>query len=146
MWPIPPWLDDTGRGPQDVPGLATGRAHSSPPQHRRLKDQQAFMLLLESDAEERARLTEALQEAGIPVQGVSSIAEVERWPEGDLVITDVQRFTNWWKEMGATHVVVIASTPEEGAAACQQGATMWVLRPCDPEQLVAAVKSILDTD
>ena len=104
------------------------------------------MLLLESDSRERERLTEALEEAGLPVHGVSSIAEIERWPAGDVVITDVERFTGWWKEMGATHVVVIASTPEEGVAACTQGATMWVLRPCNPEQLVAAVKSILDRD
>jgi DNA-binding response OmpR family regulator len=110
------------------------------------REQQGRMLLLESDADERERLTEALEEAGLPVLGVSSIAEIERWPAGDVVITDVERFTSWWKEMGATHVVVIASTPEEGAAACEQGATMWVLRPCNPEQLVAAVKSILDTE
>lgn len=101
------------------------------------------MLLLESDAEERARLTGALQDAGLPVRGVSSIAEIERWPAGDLVITDAERFTSWWKEMGATHVVVIANTPEEGAAACAEGATMWVLRTSDTERLVEAVKSIL---
>ena len=63
---------------------------------------------------------------------------------GDVVITDVERFTGWWKEMGATHVVVIANSPEEGAAACAQGATMWILRPCDTNHLVAAVKAILD--
>ena len=102
------------------------------------------MLLLESDAVERIRLTEALQEAGLPVLGVSSIAEVERWPAGDVVITAAERFTTWWKEMGATHVLVLASTPEDGAAACERGATMWVLRPCDTQQLVAAVRSILE--
>jgi DNA-binding response OmpR family regulator len=102
------------------------------------------MLLLESDADERTRLTEALEDAGLPVLGVSSIAEVERWPAGDVVITGAERFTHWWKQMGATHVVVIASTPEEGAAACAQGATMWILRPCDTTQLVAAVKAILE--
>jgi hypothetical protein len=47
-------------------------------------------------------------------------------------------------EMGASHVLVLANTPEEGAAACARGATMWVLRPCSAEDLVAAVKSILD--
>ena len=102
------------------------------------------MLLLESDERERERLTEALEEAGLPVLGVSSMAEVERWPTGDLVITGAERFTRWWQEMGATHVLVLANTPEEGAAACARGATMWVLRPCTPERLVAAVKSILD--
>jgi DNA-binding response OmpR family regulator len=101
------------------------------------------MLLLESDTHERNRLTEALEEAGLSVQGVSSIAEVERWPSGDVVITAAERFTMWWKEMGATHVLVLANTPEEGAAACAQGATMWVLKPCNPQHLVAAVKSIL---
>lgn len=104
------------------------------------------MLLLESDDSERERLTEALEEAGLRVSGVSSIAEIERWPSGDLVITEAERFTAWWKEMGATHVLVLANTPEEGAAACAQGATMWVLRPCSPEQLVAAVRSILDPE
>jgi DNA-binding response OmpR family regulator len=101
------------------------------------------MLLLESDADERLRLTEALEEAGLPVQGVSSIAEVERWPTGDVVITEADRFTMWWKEMGATHVLVLANTPEEGAAACARGATMWVLRPCSGDELIAAVKSVL---
>jgi DNA-binding response OmpR family regulator len=104
------------------------------------------MLLLESDDRERAKLTEALEDAGLSVVPVSSIAEVERWPAGDLVITAAERFTAWWKETGATHVLVLASTPEEGAEACARGATMWVLRPCSPEQLVAAVKSILDPD
>lgn len=101
------------------------------------------MLLLETDVDHRLRLAEALEEAGLPVQPVGSIAEVERWPAGDMVITEADRFTMWWKEMGATHVLVLANTPEEGAAACARGATMWVLRPCDPGHLVAAVKSIL---
>jgi hypothetical protein len=102
------------------------------------------MLLLESDADERIRLTEALQEAGLPVQGVASIAEIERWPTGGVVITAAERFTTWWHEMGATHVLVLASTPEDGAAACARGAAMWVLRPCNTQQLVAAVRSILE--
>ena len=60
------------------------------------------MLLLESDTEERLRLTEALEDAGLPVLGVSSIAEVERWPSGDVVITAADRFTMWWKKMGTS--------------------------------------------
>ncbi len=100
------------------------------------------MLLLESDTNERVRLTDALKGAGWPVLGVSSSAEVERWPAG-VVITAADRFTMWWKEMGATHVLVLAATPEEGAAACARGATMWVLKPCDAEQLVSAVRAIL---
>ena|SRR5688572_10149852 len=102
------------------------------------------MLLLESDTNERERLMEALEDAGLPVMGVSSIAEVERWPAGDVVITAADRFTSWWRQMGAAHVLVLANTPEEGEAACARGATMWVLKPCSPERLVAAVKSMLE--
>jgi DNA-binding NarL/FixJ family response regulator len=69
-----------------------------------------------------------------------------RWPSGDVVVTGAERFTSLWQEMGATHVVVIASSPEEGAAACARGATMWVLRPCNSDALVQAVKSILGTE
>ena len=101
------------------------------------------MLLLETDLDERLKITEAFEDAGLPVHGVSSIAEVERWPAGDVVITAAERFTMWWKEMGASHVLVLANTPEEGAADCAQGATMWVLKPCDPHHLVEAVKEIL---
>lgn len=104
------------------------------------------MLLLESDTTERMRLTEALEDAGWPVLSISSIAEVERWPTGDVVITAADRFTMWWKEMGATHILVLATTPEEGAAACARGATMWVLKPCNVEQLVSAVRAILGTE
>ena len=101
------------------------------------------MLLVETDTHQRLLMTEALEEAGLEVLGVGSIAEVERWPTGDVVITEADRFTMWWKEMGATHVLVLANTPEEGAAACARGATMWVLRPCNPQQLIAAVKAVL---
>lgn len=101
------------------------------------------MLLLESDTHERQRLMAALEDAGLPVFGVGSIAEVERWPAGDVVITAADRYTTWWREMGATHVLVLANSPEEGALACARGATMWVLKPCSPERLVAAVRAML---
>jgi hypothetical protein len=103
----------------------------------------ARMLLLESDAKERLKLTVALSRAGLPVLGVSSMAEVERWPAGDIVITEARRFTAWWKSVGATHVVVMANTPEEGAAACALGATVWVQRKANPDRLVAIIRACL---
>jgi hypothetical protein len=101
------------------------------------------VLLVESDAIERRKLTLALRQAGLPVLDVSSIAEVERWPKGDIVITEAERFTEWWKSVGATHVVVLADTPEEGAAACAQGATIWVQRRAHPDRLVAILRTFL---
>jgi hypothetical protein len=104
------------------------------------------MLLLESDADERRKLTLALRKAGLPVQGVGSIAEVERWPKGDIVITEARRYTAWWKKVGASHVIVLANTPEEGAAACAQGATVWVPRKANPDRLVAVLRGFLTHD
>jgi len=101
------------------------------------------MLLLESDSEKRVVLIDALRKAGLPVSGASSIAEIERWPD-DLVITDARCFTQWWKTVGARFIVVLASTPEEGAEACARGATLWLPRECSPEWLVSVVRSVLN--
>jgi hypothetical protein len=104
------------------------------------------VLLVESDAVARRELTQALRRAGVPVRDVSSIAEIERWPAGDIVVTEAQRYTPWWKTVGATHVVVIADTPEEGLSACARGATAWIERQAHPEYLVAMVRTFLRTD
>ena len=104
------------------------------------------MLLLDSDAEERRKLTVAMRVAGLDVLDVSCIAEVERWPTGDIVITEAERFTPWWKTIGATHVVVLAASAEEGNAACARGANAWVPRDASPDRLIALVQSLLRTD
>jgi hypothetical protein len=104
------------------------------------------MLLLESDVDERRKLTIALKQAGLPVLGVASIAEVERWPTGDIVITEARRYTQWWKNVGATHVVVLANSPEEGAAACAAGATVWVQRKANPDHLVAILRGFMTNE
>ena len=101
------------------------------------------MLLVESDAIERRKLTAALRGAGLPVFDVGSIADLERWPKGDIVITEAQRYTPWWTSVGATHVVVLADTPEEGAAACAQGATVWVQRRANPDRLVSILRAFI---
>src|SRR5215208_5872039 len=100
------------------------------------------MLLLESDSEKRVSLMSALQKAGLPVLGVSSIAEIGRWP-ADLVITAARCFTQWWKHVGARYILVLADTPEEGAEACARGATLWLPRECHPDWLVSVVQSVL---
>jgi hypothetical protein len=104
------------------------------------------VLLVQSDSSERRELTRALRRAGVPVRDVSSIAEIERWPTGDIVVTEAQRFTPWWKTVGATHIVVIVNTPEEGASVWERGATAWIDRHADPDSLVAMIRSFLGTD
>jgi hypothetical protein len=99
-------------------------------------------LLLEADPIRRARLHTGLRRAGINAIAVTRIAEVERWPSGACVITDDDRFTPWWSAVGATGVIVLADSPEQGVAACQRGATTWLPRDCAITALVAAVRAL----
>ena len=97
------------------------------------------VLLLESQPELRAQLSEALRSAGIAVTEAARVGDVERWPFGQTVVTEVERYTNWWKQVGAEHVIVLASTEREGMRACSSGATAWLPRSCEPGELVDTV-------
>jgi DNA-binding response OmpR family regulator len=100
-------------------------------------------ILLESDPLRLARLHGGLRDAGIEVVAVRRIADIEQWPSDTLVITDIDHFTPWWREVGATSVIVLANTREQGIAACQRGATKWLRHNCTVRQLLAAIESVL---
>jgi len=100
-------------------------------------------LLVESDPVRLARLHSGLHDAGIDVVAVTRIADVEQWPSDTFVITDIDHFTPWWREVGATSVIVLANTREEGIEACQRGATKWLRNNCTVRQLLAAIDSVL---
>ena len=101
------------------------------------------MLLIESDPDRRSRLAAALRSTGMPVIDVAHLAEVERWPSGDVVVTQAQSFTPLWKHVGASHVVVLADTPAEGIEACDAGATTWMPRTCEPTTLLMAIAGMI---
>jgi DNA-binding response OmpR family regulator len=101
------------------------------------------MLLLASNEKKRRQLADGLRAVGFPVLSVASIGEIERWPVGDIVITDAAHFTPWWKKVGATHVIVIVASRREGARLCARGATGWITRGTRPEQLVGVVQALL---
>jgi hypothetical protein len=90
-----------------------------------------------------ARLHAGLRDAGIDVLAVSHIADIEQWPSDTFVITDIDHFSLWWREVGAASVIVLADTPEQGIAACQRGATGWLPRNCTARQLLAAINAPL---
>ncbi len=102
------------------------------------------VLLIEADTQRRTQLATALVKSGIAVIAVGSIAEIERWPEGDVVVTDVERFTPWWVQVGASHVVVLADTAEQGVDACQRGASAWVPRTCNASLLIGTLRELGD--
>ena len=85
------------------------------------------MLLVESDPEFRVVVGRALRSAGFAVTEVSRIAEIVRWPSGQIVMTDRAHFSPWWKHIGATHVVVFVDTEADGLEIAASGA-IWVLR------------------
>ena len=102
------------------------------------------MLLLEPDAERRATMTRMLRASGISVTAVSRIAEIERWPVGEVAIVDAAWFTPWWITMGVSHIVVQVDTPEEGAALCARGAARWINRRADPKDVVSTLLAVAE--
>jgi hypothetical protein len=100
------------------------------------------MVLVESDSLRRDLLARGLRNAGFPVIAVGSIAELERWPADDIVLTESRQFTSWWQEVGASHVIVLAETPADGVRCCRLGATLSVARRCPLPRLLAAIDSL----
>ena len=86
------------------------------------------VLIIESNPDLRGTLLAACQARHIPARGVVRIAEIEEWPEGQIVVTDVAHLTPLWKEVGARAVVVLVDRAEEGIASLANGATEWLGR------------------
>jgi DNA-binding response OmpR family regulator len=103
------------------------------------------LLLIEPDEARLTILSVALRAAAIEVVGITRIAEVERWPSGDIVVTTGEHFCSWWRDVGASAVIVLSDTPEQGIEACAHGGTAWILRNCPPLALVALVRSLRAT-
>ncbi len=99
------------------------------------------VLLLDTDNVRRAQLALSLRAAGLSVLSVSNVAEIERWPQDDVVVVEFSRFTPWWKEVGAAHVIVLTKSAAEGLDACRRGATRWLAETVLPFELVAAIES-----
>jgi hypothetical protein len=70
------------------------------------------VLLLHSDPAVRQNLAATLESAGIPLTVAGRIAEVERWPQGEVVITEERLYTSFWHTVGAAHVVVLSNSAD----------------------------------
>ena len=84
------------------------------------------IVLLDPDARRRNRVASTLRAAGLRVTAFATIAEMQRWPTGALLVVDVSYFTPWWKTIGVWDVIVISPTPDAGGGACERGAGGWV--------------------
>lgn len=70
------------------------------------------MLLLDSDGQRRNRVAASLRARGFLVSTATNIAEIERWPVGQIVVVDATCFTPLWTTVGAAHVVVLSDAVE----------------------------------
>jgi hypothetical protein len=102
----------------------------------------ASVLIIESNPELRAALVQACQERHIAARGILRIAEIEQWPAGQIVVTDVAHLTPLWKEVGARAVIVLVDRPEEGIAGLANGATEWLCR--DRGQAVQGIAKLAE--
>ena len=99
------------------------------------------VLVVASDPALRAGWVAACRACGVPARGVGSIAEVERWPLRQTVVTDIANLTPLWRDVGASRVIVLVKNKEEGVAALSNGATDWIRRE-DPHTLLKHLNEI----
>jgi hypothetical protein len=85
------------------------------------------VVLIHSAPERFACVAGMCHKAGVPIVTVRHIAEMERWPVGQIVVTDLDRVTPFWTTVGAAHVLAVVEHAAEGPAALERGATGWLL-------------------
>jgi hypothetical protein len=84
------------------------------------------VVLVDGEHARRARLVSLLRANDIRVIPASRVADLERWPIGEVLVTDATHATRWWIDVGATHVIVLADTDEERSLAQRTGASAMV--------------------
>ncbi len=98
------------------------------------------MLIVHSDPAVRQNLAATLQSAGISLTVAERIAAIERWPQGDVVITEEQFYTPFWHTVGAAHVVVLSDSLRPSVPAEHQDVTV-VPASAGTKALMAAIDS-----
>ena len=101
------------------------------------------VLIIDADALRRVAVQWAFWAAGFSVSAVGSIAEVEQWPEGQLVITDLTHLSPWWRQVGAVEVVALAANAGEGRTALSNGATQWLHLPQEPAAVATTLLALM---
>ena len=97
------------------------------------------VLLLDLDTRRRNQLASVLRGKGFRISVMSHIAEIERWPAGQIVVVDAARFTPWWIEVGAVRVVVLSATAVEETRVYNGVPCMWIPHGAGPDALIAAL-------
>ena len=99
------------------------------------------VLVIVTDPTWRATLERVCRAAGAQVRAIGAVAEVERWPEGEIVITDAAHVTPVWKKVGAIDVIALVRNAQEGYAALDRGASRWLPTDSSVAEVTAAIRS-----
>lgn len=100
---------------------------------------QPHVLLLDLDTSRRNQFASVLRGRGFTISVMTYIAEIERWPVGDIVVVDAARFTPWWAEVGALRVVVLSATEVEESRVYNGVPCTWIPHGAGPDALIAAL-------
>ena len=97
------------------------------------------ILLLDLNVRRREQVAHILRQYGFKISVRNHIAEIERWPVGQIVVVDDARFTTWWIEVGAIRVVILSGAAAGKSDVYKGVPCMWLPRGSGPEALLAAL-------
>lgn len=103
-----------------------------PPAFRRTIDRpcpSAPVMVVVSDTAVRLIIEDACRQMRLASIAVERIADIERWPVDQIVVTDLDHLTPWWRAVGAAKVIVLTANRSEAMAGLRQGATGWIQLP-----------------
>jgi hypothetical protein len=101
------------------------------------------VVFVDGNDQRRQELVSCLEQEGIPVVAASSVAELEGWPVGKVLITNAGSLTPLWFDMGAAHVVVLADSAEERALAAEINHARATVADGKPAALLASLRNIV---
>jgi hypothetical protein len=105
-------------------------------------DPRLSVVFVDDDDGRRKKLVECLEHERIPVVSAGSVAELEGWPVGKVLVTHARAVTPLWFDMGAAHVVVLADTDEERALASAIRHERATVANGNPAALLASLRTI----
>ena len=98
------------------------------------------VVLIDTDETRRVKLASCLAREDIPVRAATSLADLETWPAGEVLVTNVGSLSRF--ETGALHVVVLADSDEERAAAAAITGGPATVITGEPTSLLATLRTI----
>jgi len=98
------------------------------------------VVLIDTDETRRVKLVSCLTREDIPVRAATCLADLETWPVGEVLVTNVRSL--WRFETGAQHVVVLADSDKERAAAAAITHESATVITGEPTSLLTTLRTI----